>query len=341
MSVPALIETWWTRGEVPFPDSSTLQRTQQSWLWLMKEGLLNTLTGGTVAGTRAGASVWVVQGSSNGTTAALDGVDRWGSTFTPANLVRAPTGTAHSWIVLSCSATGVWLCIDYNGSAEGNFSISCARSAFTGGSITTKPTATNETSVGTTVGTPITSFSSESVFGVTYRFGLSVNSLGEFHTTSYRVGAGAFSTYGTLGNLRNQRAGDTWPTYISFTWIAPSGRGAGDAPTVFGSSVCGLRTRDSLARVSFGGILTAYTFGGATFVNSTNPDALDGSRWSSLPLFAYSYDSVPNTGYRGDVQDLWITTTGVNVGGKFPFTGAQTMVQLNNLLIPWGVAVTL
>ena len=44
--------------------------------WALKAALMDQLTTGTTAGTRAPGSVWTCLGSSNGTTAALDNVDR-------------------------------------------------------------------------------------------------------------------------------------------------------------------------------------------------------------------------------------------------------------------------
>lgn len=340
MSVPVLVDaSWWTRGEVVAPDSSTSQRTTQSYLWMVKEGLLNTLAGGTAVGTRTGASVWTVVGSSNGTTAALDGVDRWGATFTPANLVRAPTGNAHSWIVLQNSGLGVWLLLDYIGSADTQCAFSYARNAFTGGSTTTAPTSTTQTAIGTSTIASAITILGETTFSVTYRFGISVNSTGEFHILFNRAGSGYFTSHMLIGTLRSQRVGDQWPTYGAFSQAA-SGRGVSAPGSLLSSTVLGMRNPTNTARVSSGGLVSGYDFGGASFESSTVNDSIDG-RFMALPIFAVSLDAAPNAGYRGVVQDMYITNSAGNVGGFYPPTGPQEYVLANRVLVPFRTPVLL
>lgn len=339
MSVPVLVDSsWWTRGEVVAPDSTSLLRATQSWLWMLKEGLLNTLAGGTVAGTRTGASVYTVVGSSNGTTAALDGVDRWGSTFTPANIVRAPAGTAHSWIVLQNTGLGVWILIDHIGSSDGQCLISYARTAFTGGSITTAPTSTTQLVFGAST---LSAFAhlAETLFGVTYRFGISVNSSGEFHVVYNRATSGYFTSYLTLGTFRSQRPGDVWPNYGTFHQNA-SGRGAGLSASVFSTSICSIRNVNNTGRSSFGGITSTYTFGSTGFEGSAVGDSAV-SQLMSLPLFAVTLDGAANAGYRGTVQDLYIANSAGAVGGFYPPTGPQQYILVNQLLVPFLVPVLL
>jgi hypothetical protein len=72
------------------PDAITLSKYQ---LWYMKAFLLGQIGNAT-------QGLFTVVGSSDGVTAALDGVDRLGAVFDPAKLVFAPTSTAKSWILL-------------------------------------------------------------------------------------------------------------------------------------------------------------------------------------------------------------------------------------------------
>ncbi len=90
------------------------------------------------------SSPWTVRGSSDGTTAAaMDGVDRWASA---ANVVGANPGTNHSWIVLR--QTGVHatfeVCIDMTDTQEFQCTTVVSAAGFTGGSLTARPTATDE-----------------------------------------------------------------------------------------------------------------------------------------------------------------------------------------------------
>jgi hypothetical protein len=123
----------------------------QEHIWYWKA----LLTGEAGAGGYAGSGRWTVVGSSDGVTAALDAVDRWRGTpytgnfadvGTAAKLVRAASGTPHSWVVLkSPDALGpYYLILDYSTSADNRIAVIYSKATPTGGSITARPTATDE-----------------------------------------------------------------------------------------------------------------------------------------------------------------------------------------------------
>lgn len=111
-------------------------------LWYIVSQLLGVNTGGVTFTT----GLWTCVGSSDHTTAALDGVNRWVS----ANLIPAVTGTAHSWIVLHNSTLGLYWLIDYISGSAGYYlcSMSISKSAFTGGTTLTAPTSTGSETQG-------------------------------------------------------------------------------------------------------------------------------------------------------------------------------------------------
>lgn len=87
---------------------------------------------------------WTVVGSSNGTVAGLDGVDRW-----TTDLVHGSTSLPHSWMVLKqaqMDGGNFQLLIDCNvGGAGYQNAWSVSHSAgFTGGDVSTAPTATDQ-----------------------------------------------------------------------------------------------------------------------------------------------------------------------------------------------------
>ena len=90
-------------------------------------------------------SPWVVRGSSDAATAGMEGTDRWSVI---AKLVWAANGSAHSWIVLrQAGLSNFEVCIDLNNAASTSYLGSVIVSTgglFTGGSTTTRPTATDE-----------------------------------------------------------------------------------------------------------------------------------------------------------------------------------------------------
>jgi hypothetical protein len=336
MPAPSLVDPWFTRGEVAFPATTDLLATQRSFLWCWKAALMDQLTGGSTSGIRNPASIWTCQGSSNAVSAGLDAVDRLGATFTAGNIVRAPTGTAHSWIVLANTALGAWLCLDFSGPTDGVAAVSYARNAFTGGSTTTKPTSTSEVSIGAaSVGVAFTMLGVESTFGVTYRFGFSTNQGGEFHVVCNRVGTGIFNGYLNLLRLRDQSPGDTWPLYGT-THFASSGRGAGSMGSMISTSAGGLRTPNGAARAANGG-LNQWFFGGTGLDGATIDNLLN--EWDAYPLLVRTQDA-GQTAYRGRLQD-WYAIGTPNVGGGWPALAGQQMMVVNNALIPFGVNVAL
>lgn len=92
-----------------------------------------------------GTAPWTVTGSSDTTTAGMDGNDRWTDI---SKLVTASTATA-SWIVLRQTGVGTnfEICIHLRlsgSTAYNNVAIGVSYAGFTGGSTTARPTATDE-----------------------------------------------------------------------------------------------------------------------------------------------------------------------------------------------------
>lgn len=82
-----------------------------------------------------------VAGSSNGSTAGMDATDRW---VTWPSLTWAVAGDPHSWIVLE-RVDGIQICLDLNRSFETQMDVVVSLSgAFTGGTTSNRPTATDE-----------------------------------------------------------------------------------------------------------------------------------------------------------------------------------------------------
>jgi len=340
MTVPALVDTWYTRSEIPCPVTTDLQAVQRSWLWMFKAALTGDLVGGIASGTRSGGSLWTVEGSSDGVTAGMDATDRWGSTFTASKLVRATEGTAHSWIVLkSPTALGLRLLINYNGSSEGQAAFTCAPGAYSGGSVTAKPTATNETSFGTSSLTSgFNQMGAENTFGVNYRFGYSVNGQGEIHAWINRVTAGLFCGYVQVLQLRGQNVSDGWK-WLGAAHFSSSGRGAGSTlSSMYSTGAVALRTPTLTARVALGGVTTGFAFGGTTFDGNFALDSLSANN-IVLPVWVASNDS-GLAAWRGNLQDVWQVGAPA-VGASYPTVGGQTQQVVGNLLVPSGVPCAL
>lgn len=126
-------------------DFSTGPKRDASSFWVLKAFMKGEITSPYVGytGTPPVSSHWTVEGSSDGVTAGMDGVDRWGSTFDTSKLVVA--GSERSWIVLKSPATftdgPIYVCLHiapvFTGLAQ-----QIAVTPFTGGSINAPPTST-------------------------------------------------------------------------------------------------------------------------------------------------------------------------------------------------------
>lgn len=148
MGLPTLTRSWQFAVNQSFADGALAN--WRAILRAIKNQLIGagglTWTDGTGT-TITPAGNWTVIGSSDGTTAGLDAVDRWAA---DANLVFANAGSAHSWIVLQqtgISATfQMLIALDSNGIGY-TCTINVSHVAFTGGSTTANPTSASSTPV--------------------------------------------------------------------------------------------------------------------------------------------------------------------------------------------------
>jgi hypothetical protein len=114
----------------------------------------NSVQSSEATGSAHAAQAWVIvknlflgggmvcAGSSNSVAAGMDGVDR---IISKANVVSASGAVAHSWQVLECVADGWQVLIDFN--TANNWTATLVWSPgglFTGGSVTARPTASDE-----------------------------------------------------------------------------------------------------------------------------------------------------------------------------------------------------
>ena len=112
--------------------------------------MLKVMLTGEVGGINAG--LWTVHGSCDGSTAAMDAVDRWGSTYAVGNVAYTTNPIlAHGWIVLKRNFTvysttyTVYLTLIAADTIAGNYmryTVIAALAAPTGGSTTVNPTQT-------------------------------------------------------------------------------------------------------------------------------------------------------------------------------------------------------
>lgn len=137
MALPSLAKTWQFSVRQAVVAQGTVLATGRRLMRLIKNSMIGF-----------GSNAWTVRYSCDGTTAGSAGdlVDRWSA---DASLVWANSGSAHSWIILRQAgiASNFEVCIDLNSASSIPSAISLIVSfsaAFTGGSTTARPTATDE-----------------------------------------------------------------------------------------------------------------------------------------------------------------------------------------------------
>lgn len=134
MALPTLVKTWQFAVNVQTAAQGSALATNRRQMRAIKNALL-----------AFGTNPWTVRQSCDSTASGStgDGVDRWTA---DTNLVWNLAGNAHSWIILR--QTGIMstfeVCIDLNSALSHICTIVTSTSAFSGGSTTARPTATNE-----------------------------------------------------------------------------------------------------------------------------------------------------------------------------------------------------
>lgn len=337
-ALPALTEPYFTRGNRAFPSVATATALVQSYLWCLAAALTDQLTGGSTSGTRDPASVATVLGSSNGSAAGLDAVDRWNlASFTAANLVRANNGVAHGWMALQLGS--YQYVIDLNSASNGTFSIAAApvASPFSGGSTTTRPTSSEEFMLGSLTvnsSSPVLLFS-DSTTGSSTWFHFAINADGSrWWCSKSRTTQGVFDSFIGFWKGSGGRAGDTRNSWWLTGGATATGRGSGNlsAVTTTGAAV---RRGYAGAAPASGGIRTA-TYGGVT-LSGAGIDQETGD-YLAVPLeVAVAASTIPLA--CGVLPDLHLLSGGT-VASSIPSVGAQVRTVIGDLIVPCGIALT-
>lgn len=183
-----------------YPDTSTNALAAKSGVWMLYSMLL---------GYTGAATDWALVGSSDASTAGMDTTTRLGTSWTAAKWTRAAAGSAHSWFVLQSPTLGVYLCVDLS-TANDLYpaSIYWAKTAFTGGSTTARPTSTDEVGL---AGTSSRQFATDAT---AHRANILVSSRGDFVFAPVKNGAGVTVSGLTLIKSLGTKASDAWPWFM-------------------------------------------------------------------------------------------------------------------------------
>lgn len=314
MALPSLDKTWLYDVNIDLNTSSSATTDHQKLMRRIKTAMISFAS-----------NAWTVVMSSDGTNA--DSTDRW----TADNKLVWGTGN-HSWIVLKQAgiSTNFQILIDLSSASLDTCTIKMSVNAgFTGGSISTAPTATDSVT--------IVSAAAWTQLGTagTGDFALHVmqSSDGEC-TRVFIYQTNVCTTYATFCKAKNPVSGWTYPGYAG--WIT-SGTNACSVSTLVASGATGMRGYVTASMTLF---MTCEGYNSSTVAQQqTAVNDLD-SNWPILPLGVAS-NTASHRGRHGQVFDLWLGSTATADGDTYPNDSTRTFVTFGDLVVPWNGTVPL
>jgi hypothetical protein len=284
-------------------------------IWYYKAFLTGQIGGATLG-------LGTVAGSSDGLTGAMDGVDRWGSTFDMRKLPCNSNGTLHAWVVLKSplitggdgSTRYYYLFITFNGGSNETYTTVMKLGVDTGAPGSGVPTGGSAVNDPTIVNFCLPQYSGSFNFGLTIANGGPIRlhgalaTDGSFNVFVSRNGRGVIS--GCHGHvLVNVKATDAYPFWFNCTGTGgtQSGGVIGTWGTTTSSDGLADGTR-GMMRVPNG---TGYDTYGAIMPLASNfeggMDAFDGT-YSELPIWVGKDFSGVNSyyGVRGRLADITV-----------------------------------
>lgn len=340
-TIPALTMAYSARVNVPAPDVTTALALHRFNAWSLFMHLTNQHSTGTASAVaRHANSVWTVRYSCDGAVAgtAGDGVDRWTSTFTPAKLVRAASGSAHSWMVLRNATAGLECCIDLNSATDGAGAVVFARVAapFSGGSTTARPTAPalEEFQAGTRTN-PLTSTTVSYTYGFDFTTGgnhwssMLFGEDGRFIHVLHRSSAAVAHTALMLWKTTGFQVADSRSWYAG-VFGQSSARGQ-PAYGLMTGAAWGTRLLDG--NLSTAGGMKAVAYGGQAYPSAYGQDYNATNFYSDPMEFR---ELAPQVWDRGFFPDVYLIGT-AGVGKSYPSVVAQTHLVIGDVLAPFPV----
>ena len=336
-------KTWQFDINHVFGDVSAVANQGAWFLWYLK-----ALVTGQIALTDAnGASIaspqglWTIVGSSDGVTGALDGVDRWGSTFDNTKMVWATAeGTAHSWVVLQAPAGlgTFYILISLIAATSGAYvKIVTSAPTFTGGSATNSPSG--GTDLGQTVkGTANLQFV-EGISGVARKAHGLLATDGSFLFLGSRDGSGVFSSSFMLNKIVDAKAGDTAPFAFNLSYNAAGVHRVADWWANTAVNAWAIKTNTatpsgflvSLSDVSRGGS------GGLGALFGGSVDSFD-NLWNDWPIWVVPASSPT---LKGRLSDVRMTHQYPGDGSVYPLSGQITDMVVGMSWVPANAAPSL
>jgi hypothetical protein len=300
-------ELTWQQDHNRVPGDQTTVALQSKWdLWFIPSFLLGNIGG-------AASGLWTHEGSSDSATAGFDATNRFLLSFDATKIVRGPGGAVRSWIVLK-SPVGLgpfYMLLDYNTSHDYQINATFSKSAFSGGSTTTLPTASNSWTYAALQLVP-------SVLAAQHTFAR-LSTSGEWHIQFGTDSTAKYTFALSFFTLAEAKTGDS---HNGWSYGEYSASGVWLAATINNSSSSVIKGRSATpataqvaAKVPF---LTDSA--GTNMLNSIgNADAVDGFV-NDHPIYIHSYTAL-HLSKRGRVRDLYVAPNTATTAMVEPVSG--------------------
>lgn len=330
----ALSRTWYDNVNVALADTSTALRSHAS-MW---HNFLKQMTGATTGNSGAngappGSSYWTVHSSHACGVGAGSG-NNFSSTFTASEWLRAAAASTHAWFVLQSPATttdGPWyILVSLGTSSDQNAIVALSKVAFSGGTTTADPTATNQVTY--------TSFQVHPNTTTAGKTHLVVDANGNFFFYSGKNSAG-YCNFCVIGQtLTEARSSGDSGRFAIFCSYLDSGRGVPNLIT--GSSTTGRQLSPTATATTAGDVATVsnLTINGFSYNTAMATANLVDSKVDALPVYYVYLKTAGNVGVRGRIPDMWLVGAAASVGAGDPSSAAPTRIVMGEALVPMGYA---
>lgn len=285
---------------------------------------------GAVIGSPSG--LWTCVGSSDGVNGAMDGVDRWTSSFDPSLFVNAGAGSPHSWIVLYAPASMTprpYLIIDYL-TNHYQMTVRMCFATPTGGDNSNRPTATDEIAVSAWSNMQF----SDVTTGQQVHGSLSEDGYFTFFTTSSGSALGKFAMF--FQKLADTRTGDGYPVAMYAKYDATNG--AMTRTNMLAAANWAGKKHDGSADMAGLGVLqpTLTSIAGSIFGTMSLHDRSD-MLFDDFPVYLFNSTAGYYTN-KGRLYDIRFAPEGLFTGYVEPNTSNPASAVVGHFWVPTYVA---
>ncbi len=323
MALPPLSKTW--QYDVNFTQSGTATARAQQSMHQIKEALIGFAT-----------LPWTVAFSSDSVAAGTpgDGVDRWDAT---TDVVWAAGD--HSWMVLKQTgiSSNFQVCWDMGSDISDIELVISPSAGFTGGSISARPTATDEQII---VSDKAWGRGDATISTDQIPLHCMMSDDGQVTRMIFNRDS-AVSGFISFEKAQNPVSGWTIPWFVIFsceenstpnesmTYARMRNDLASNAATTFIRAVMPNPTeRFENMRMSSDGFATVAT--GTAFTGSN-----DISSDFEMNPASICCTVRPNRGVHGQIADIWFVSTDPAIGDTFPDDSSEQFAVFDNMAIPW------